>query len=166
MARAGSEEAELGRAFVQTGHAADVACLLLDAMTGSPVGVLIVRAWRDQEGRKTRTDKLAHSGIDRSTGMFALTGGFGHIGRGHHFTQMRRVIVAGTHAHAGSMCRCHRRHHGDREDGKQGDYTCNHAAKDRQDSRECPLPWMTQLGQTVVSAESRSKSCHDWGWKP
>lgn len=76
--------------------------------------------------------------------LVVLTAGFRHIGRHtgqvYRFTDMRRVIVAWIHPHARGMRRGHRRHHGDRKDGKHGGETCDHAAKGTRGSRECPLP--------------------------
>lgn len=128
-ARARLEETELRRAFVQSRRTADVDRLGRDVMTGGTVGVPSFTACRRQKGRETCADERAHLGIGLSTVLSSGTVGARNDRRVHHVGDMPRVIHTGIHAHACRVRGGHRRHHGDREYGKHGDDTFDHAAK-------------------------------------
>jgi len=96
-------------------------------MTDWPVIVPGFPAWRRQEDRKTRANEFTHSGIGRSTVLFAVAGKFAVVRRLHPLADMDSVIRIDTHPRG--MGGGDRRDHGNREYGKHGDEAREHATK-------------------------------------
>ncbi|MEQ9037341.1 MAG: hypothetical protein RIE24_03215 [Silicimonas sp.] len=62
-------------------------------MTGGPVYLPSVTAWRGEEGRKASADELTHRGIGRSTMLSSVTRAFRCDRRVHDVGDMGRMVA-------------------------------------------------------------------------
>lgn len=154
-ARTASEEARIWRSLAQFGNPMcdDRIRRKVIASGQEPAPLRSIR--RGHKRRKTCAEHLAACRVGRpACGLLVarrFTAGLGVHLRASMHGEIRFP------AHARRMDWRHRRHDGDRERGKNGDKTCEHAEKPRTRTGECPPPPVSQVGQTFVIATVRRR---------